>query len=254
MQGARPLYLTLGLILEEGFLMKDLIQIIDAVSSAASEADVQIVTGDTKVVPKGHADKVFINTSGIGLIPEGVDVSSRNARPGDLLLINGPIGDHGISILSKREGLEFRAPIKSDSAPLNRLVSSMLRVSHGIHVLRDPTRGGAAAALNEIAQNSGVGIRLFEKDLPINRSVSAACEILGLDPLHVANEGKCLAIVAAEDCDKILIAMKNSKYGSNSRVIGEITEENQGKVLLKTEIGGNRIISTLSGEQLPRIC
>jgi len=195
-QGARPLYLTLGLILEEGLPLEDLKKIVGSVAEASHEANVSIVAGDTKVVPKGHLDKIFINTSGIGLIPVGVDVSVRNALPGDRIIINGNIGDHGMAILSRREGLEFKTPLISDSAPLNSLVSTILDVSDTVHVLRDPTRGGVASALNEIARSSEVGIHLFEEDLPIRQSTSAACEILGLEPLYIANEGKCLVIVS----------------------------------------------------------
>ena len=254
MQGARPLYLTLGLILEEGLPLQDLISIIDSLADAAHEAKVSIVAGDTKVVPKGGMDKVFINTSGIGLIPNGVDVSGHNARPGDLLIINGNVGDHGMAILSKREGLHFDIPLMSDSAPLNALVSSILEVSHEIHVLRDPTRGGVATALNEVASRSGVGIQLFEEDVPISPSVAAACEILGLDPLYVANEGKCLVIVSRDDAKEVLKTMRSNIYGKGSIIMGEVTAENPGRVFLKTKIGGTRILSMLTGEQLPRIC
>jgi hydrogenase expression/formation protein HypE len=254
MQGAQPLYLTLGLILEEGLLLKDLVRIIDSLAEAAREARVSIVAGDTKVVPKGGVDRVFINTSGIGLIPDGVDVSAHNARPGDALIINGPIGDHGMAILSKREGLKFDSPLISDSAPLNALVSSILEVSNGVHVLRDPTRGGVATALNEVASRSGVGIHLFEGDVPVRPSVSAACEILGLDPLYVANEGKCLVIVSRSEAKKVLGIMKKNVYGKGSMIVGEVTAENPGRVLLRTKIGGTRILSMLTGEQLPRIC
>jgi hydrogenase expression/formation protein HypE len=254
MQGAHPLYLTLGLILEEGLLFEDLIKIIDSVAEASHEAKVSIVAGDTKVVPKGQIDKIFITTSGIGLIPNGVNVSSRNARPGDMLIVNGNIADHGMAVLSVREGLQFRSPILSDSAPLNSLVSCVLDSSKKIHVLRDPTRGGVAAALNEIALHSGVSIQLFEETLPIGKSTSAACEILGLDPLYVANEGKCLVILPKEECGTVLNSMKKDDYGKASRVIGEVKAENPGKVLLKTRIGGTRILSMPTGEQLPRIC
>ena len=254
MQGAEPLYLTLGLILEEGFPIKDLEKIIDAIARASEEADIKIVAGDTKVVPKGNADKIFINTAGIGIIPDGVDVSSRNARPGDLVIINGDIGDHGIAILSSREGLSFKTHLKSDSAPLNTLVASILKISKRIHVLRDPTRGGVATALNEIAAESGVGIQIFEADLPISKPVLAASEILGLDPLYVANEGKCLVIAAPEDAHTILSSIKQHPYGKNARIIGKVTSGNAGRVLLKTKIGGNRILAMLTGEQLPRIC
>ena len=254
MQGARPLYLTLGLILEEGLPMEDLIRIIDAASEAAAEAEISIVAGDTKVVPKGHADKIFINTAGIGIVPDGLNVSSSNARMGDVIIINGTIGDHGLAVLSEREGLRLKSPLVSDSSPLNSLVNDMLALSGEIHVLRDPTRGGVATALNEIAQQSSVGIRLFEDQLPYHPSVSAACEILGLDPLYVANEGKCLVIVSRAQSEELLRGMKKHAYGKGSKIIGEVTEENPGRVLLRTKIGGTRILSMLTGEQLPRIC
>jgi len=254
MQGARPLYLTLGLILEEGLPTSHLIRIIDSLAEASRSAGVQIVAGDTKVVQKGHVDKIFINTSGIGVIPHGVDVSSHNARPGDVLIINGNIGDHGIAILTQREGLDFKSSLTSDSASLNDLVSSILDVPPQIHVLRDPTRGGVATALNEIATQSRVGIQLFEQSLPISRAVSAAAEILGLDPLYVANEGKCLVIVSSDAVDHVLRTMKKHKHGRKSKVIGEVTQKEEGRVLLRTKIGGTRILSMLAGEQLPRIC
>jgi hydrogenase expression/formation protein HypE len=218
------------------------------------EAGVSVVAGDTKVVPRGHADKIFINTSGIGLIPDGVNVAASNARPGDLVLINGGIGDHGLAVLTRREGLDLQSDLLSDSAPLTGLVQEMLHVSSEIHVLRDPTRGGVATALNEIARNSGVGIRLFEEDIPVRAEVLAASEILGLDPLYIANEGKCLVIASSKDCQKILAAMKGNRYGKEARVIGEVIEENPGRVLLKTRIGGMRLLAMLTGEQLPRIC
>lgn len=254
MQGAHPLYLTLGLMLEEGFPIEDLIKIIDSVAEASQEAGVKIVAGDTKVVPRGNMDKVFINTSGIGIIPDGVDVSSHNARPGDKLIINGNIGDHGMAILSRREGLNFETPLISDSTPLNSLVASMLAASSAIHVLRDPTRGGVATALNEIARHSDVGIVVFEEALPIGKPVLSAAELLGLDPLYVANEGKCLVVVSEKETATVLRTMKRDQYGKNSKIIGEITADNPGRVLLKTRVGGTRIISMLTGEQLPRIC
>lgn len=254
MQGAVPLYLTLGLILEEGLPMKHLTAIMDAVAQAARESGVSIVAGDTKVVPRGHADKIFINTSGIGHVPPGVDVSSYNARDGDVVIINGTVGEHGMAILTKREGLRLKSPVVSDSAPLNGLVASMLRASHEVHVLRDPTRGGVATALNEIAQNSRAGVRIFEEALPISRAVAAASELLGLDPLYIANEGKCLAMVSPQESERILKAMKKHPYGRHSRIIGEVIREHPGKVLLKTKVGGTRILSMLTGEQLPRIC
>jgi len=254
MQGAHPLYLTLGLMLEEGLPMQDLKKIIDSVAEASQEAGVKIVAGDTKVVPRGNMDKIFINTSGIGIIPDGINVSTRNARPGDKLMINGNIGDHGMAILSRREGLNFETPLKSDSAPLNALVTAILAASSNIHALRDPTRGGVATALNEIARHSNVGVVVLEEALPIGRPVLSAAELLGLDPLYVANEGKCLVVASDEDAGKVLRAMKKDKYGKNSRIIGELTSDNPGKVLLRTRVGGTRSISMLTGEQLPRIC
>jgi hydrogenase expression/formation protein HypE len=254
MQGAVPLYLTLGLMLEEGFPMADLVRIIDSVAQAAREAGVKVVAGDTKVVPKGNMDKIFINTAGIGSIPEGVEVGCHNARPGDLIVINGPIGDHGIAILARREGFDLKTDLTSDSAPLNGLVSAILAASSRIHVLRDPTRGGVATALNEIAGQSGVGIELFEEALPISKPVMAASELLGLDPLYLANEGKCLMAVGPEDADRVLKALRRHRYGKKAEIIGQVTSQNPGRVLLKTRIGGTRILSMLTGEQLPRIC
>ena len=254
MQGASPLFLTLGLILEEGFPLKDLEKIIDSSARAAEEAGVKIVAGDTKVVPRGNADKIFMNTAGIGIIPKGVDVSSSNARPGDLVLINGNIGDHGMAILTCREGLSFSTQIESDSASLNSLVDMILKNGKNTHVLRDPTRGGVATALNEIAAQSGVGIQIFETELPISKPAKAASEILGLDPLYLANEGKCLIIAPPEDAHSILSSIREHPHGKNTCIIGKVTSDNGGKVLLKTNIGGNRIIATLTGEQLPRIC
>ncbi|MCD6305407.1 MAG: hydrogenase expression/formation protein HypE [Deltaproteobacteria bacterium] len=254
MQGATPLYLTLGLILEEGFPIADLTRIMDSVAEAGREAGVKVVAGDTKVVPKGKMDRVFINTAGIGSIPEGVEAGSHNARPGDLILINGCIGDHGIAVLATREGLDFQTELKSDSAPLNGLVSAVLKTSSRIHVLRDPTRGGVATALNEIAGQSGVGITLFEDALPVSKPVLAASELLGLDPLYLANEGKCLMVVDPDDADALLGTLKQEKYGKKAAIIGEVSDKNPGRVLLKTRVGGARILTMLTGEQLPRIC
>lgn len=254
MQGAVPLYLTLGLILEEGLPMSDLERIIDSVADACRESGVRIVAGDTKVVPKGNLDKIFINTAGIGLIPDGVDVSIRNARAGDVLLINGDIGNHGIALLAKREGLAFKSTLISDSSPLNSLVSAILNTSSDVHVLRDPTRGGVATALNEIATTSSVGITVYEEALPVNKEVRSASDMLGLDPLYIANEGKCLVFTAEKDAQKVLRQMKSHKYGREAAIIGEVTSENPGKVLMKTTVGGTRILSMLTGDQLPRIC
>ncbi len=254
MQGARPLFLTLGLILEEGFPLKDLEKIIDSAAEASDEAGIKIVAGDTKVVPKGNADKIFINTAGIGIIPEGVDVSSGNAHDGDLVIINGYIGDHGLAILTSREGLSFNTPLESDSAALNSLVDLILGNSKNIHVLRDPTRGGVATALNEIAGQSSMGIQIFEAELPISKPAQAASEILGLDPLYLANEGKCLIIAPPQDAQLILSSMKQHHHGKQAAIIGKVTSDNVGRVLLKTRVGGNRILAMLTGEQLPRIC
>ncbi len=254
MQGAVPLYLTLGLILEEGFPLDDLAKIVDSIAQACQEANVSVVAGDTKVVEKGHADKIFINTAGIGSIPNGIDVSSSNGKHGDLILVNGHIGEHGLAILTRRQGLEITSPLLSDSAPLNSLVGRILDVCPQTHILRDPTRGGVATALNEIAAQSGVGIQIFENALPISKSVFAVSEILGIDPLYVANEGKCLVFVAEEDAEAVLHSMKAHPLGRNSAVIGRVIEQNAGKVVLKTGIGGTRILPVLTGEQLPRIC
>ena len=254
MRGARPYYLSVGFIIEEGFPLSDLEQILESMERAAKEAGVQIVTGDTKVVPKGAADKIFINTSGIGLVPEGINIAGQNARPGDLVLISGTIGDHGLTILSKREGLSFESSLKSDAAPLNHLVREMLQAGSQIHVLRDPTRGGLATTLNEIARQSRVGIEIYEEAVPIRGSVVAAAEILGLDPFYIANEGKLIAILPPAQAEAVLAAMKKNPYGRDAAVIGEVKAENPGKVVMKTIIGGKRLMDMLAGEQLPRIC
>jgi hydrogenase expression/formation protein HypE len=254
MRGARPLYLSAGFILEEGFAFADLEKIVRSMADAAREAGVQIVTGDTKVVPKGKADKVFINTSGIGIVPSGVNIGGQNARPGDAVLINGTIGDHGMAVLSRREGLALENEIRSDAASLNGIVSAMLQAYPGVHVLRDPTRGGVATTLNEIAEQSRVGIRLFEENLPIREDVAGACEILGLDPLYVANEGKVLVLAPAEGAEAILSTMKSHPLGRNAALIGEVVSDDPGRVFLRTRIGGHRLVDMLRGEQLPRIC
>jgi hydrogenase expression/formation protein HypE len=215
---------------------------------------VNVVTGDTKVVNQGTADKLFINTSGLGVIPDGVDISGANAVPGDKVIINGTIGDHGMAIMSQREGLRFSIPIESDCAPLNSLVAAMLAASPCIHSLRDPTRGGLATTLNEIAKQSGVGINIVEELIPVNEAVRTACEVLGFDPLYVANEGKLLAIVAPGDAEAVLHAMKKNAYGSSSVIIGEVVGQHPGRVNMKTLLGASRIVDMLSGELLPRIC
>ncbi|MGO8943668.1 MAG: hydrogenase expression/formation protein HypE [Syntrophobacteraceae bacterium] len=254
MRGAKPLYITAGFILEEGLVFSDLKKIVMSMAQAAREAGVQVIAGDTKVVPRGKADKVFINTSGIGVVPAGIDIGGQNARPGDLVLINGTIGDHGMAVLCKREGLAFENEIQSDAAALNGLVDLMLDAFAGIHVLRDPTRGGVATTLNEIAEQSGVGIRLFEEALPVREDVLGACEVLGLDPLYVANEGKVLAVVPAQGADAVLRAIQSHPLGRASCLIGEIVSDDPGRVFLRTRIGGHRLVDMLRGEQLPRIC
>lgn len=254
MCGATPLFLSAGLILEEGFPRKDLETILHSMAAAAQNAGVRIVTGDTKVVPKGAADKIFINTSGIGVIPDGVDVSACNARPGDKIILSGTIADHGVTILTRREGLAFDAPIQSDSAPLNRMVARILSATKDVHVLRDPTRGGVGTALCEIARQSKAGIRIFEERIPVRAPVAGLCELLGLDPLYVANEGKLLAFVPAAHTEAILAAVKADALGRDAQIIGEVITDHPGRVVMETAIGGERIVDMLSGEQLPRIC
>ena len=254
MRGAQPCYLSVGFILEEGLEITDLEKLLTSMAEAAREAGVQVVAADTKVVERGKADRIFINTAGVGIIAPGVDIAGQNAKPGDFVLINGPVGDHGIAVLSTREGLSFQTEIQSDSAPLNGLVSDMLEVSRNIHVLRDPTRGGVATALNEVANQSAVGIELEESSLPVRPEVNAACEMLGLDPLYVANEGKALVLVAPEDADQVLDKMRQHPLGRDSCIIGRVVSEHPGRVVLHTGIGGRRIVDMLSGEQLPRIC
>jgi len=254
MRGAKPLYLSVGFIIEEGFPLTDLKRIVQSMKRAAEEANVKIVTGDTKVVPSKAADKIFINTSGVGVIPEGINISGKNSQPGDKIIINGYIGDHGITILTQRSGMNFDTPLQSDSAPLNHLVADMMAASKQIHTLRDPTRGGVATSLNEISLQSQVGIKLHEEALPIRNEVKGACELLGLDPLYIANEGKLIATVGSDDADKLLAVMQNNKYGVDACIIGEVTAKYPGKVIMQTSIGGTRIVDMLTGEQLPRIC
>ncbi|PIE61830.1 MAG: hydrogenase expression/formation protein HypE [Desulfobacterales bacterium] len=254
MCGAVPLYISVGLIIEEGLPIKDLKTVLESMAAAAKKAGVRIVTGDTKVVPRGKADKIFINTSGVGMIPEGVDVSGDRAMPGDKVILSGTIADHGITILSEREGLKFDSDVKTDSAPLNHMVKSILDSDAHVHVLRDPTRGGVGTTLNEIAAQSGVGIRLFEDRLPVRSAVKGTCELLGFDPLYVANEGKLIAIVPTEDAASVLEIIKQDEFGKDAAIVGEITAEDAGRVTLQTLIGGTRIVDMLTGEQLPRIC
>ena len=254
MCGATPIYLSVGLIIEEGFAIADLQKIVTEMGNAAQIAGVSVITGDTKVVPKGAVDKIFINTSGIGRIPPKVSIASHNAKPGDRIILSGTIADHGITILTQREGLSFDSPLTSDTAPLNHMVTEMFAVSTDIHVLRDPTRGGVGTALNEIAEKSEVGIKIFEEKIPVNHLVAGACELLGFDPLYLANEGKLMAFVAPEHAESILAAVKNNVYGRDARIIGEVVSEHPGKVIMQTRIGGSRIVDMLAGEQLPRIC
>ncbi|MGA9115961.1 MAG: hydrogenase expression/formation protein HypE [Bacteroidota bacterium] len=252
--GARPLCLSCGFILEEGLEMEELWRVVRSMGEAAREAGVPIVTGDTKVVEKGKGDRLFVNTSGIGLIPPGVDISPRGARPGDRIILNGPVASHGVAIMSVREGLEFETAVRSDSAPLHNLVAAMLEAAPEIRVLRDPTRGGVATVLNEIASASGVGIEIRERDIPVPEGVRGACELLGLDPLYVANEGKLLAFVPPAAANRVLAVMRTLEAGKESVVIGEVTDAHPGTVVMESSIGGRRMVSMLSGEQLPRIC
>jgi hydrogenase expression/formation protein HypE len=254
MSGAAPLYLSLSFIIEEGLTIGELKKVVCSIKTAAEEAGVSIVTGDTKVVNRGSADKLFINTAGIGVIPAGVDVSGANAKVGDKIILSGAVGDHGIAVMSQREGLKFSVPVQSDCAPLNKLVSEMVEASRRIHCLRDPTRGGLATTLNEFARQSGVGIRIEEDNIPIHDGVRGACELLGFDPLYVANEGKLVAVVPPDDAQKVLAKMKRNKYGADSAIIGAVTDDHRVRVVLKTRLGASRILDMLSGELLPRIC
>lgn len=254
MAGAKPLFLSAGFILEEGLAMELLGQITTSFANACQEAGVEMVTGDTKVVNKGHGDGLYINTTGIGLIPEDVNIAPNRAKAGDVVLVNGTIGDHGMAIMSVREGLEFETAIKSDTAPLYGLVKAMLEVTNEIHCLRDATRGGLAAALNELAKSSQAGISIEETSIPVRTEVRSACEMLGLDPLYTANEGKLVAILPAERGEDVLKAMKNHPLGQEAEIIGEVVDEHPGLVVAKTQIGGKRVVDLPAGELLPRIC
>jgi hydrogenase expression/formation protein HypE len=254
MMGAKPLFLSAGFIIEEGLPVPVLERILSSMRTAADEADVRVVTGDTKVVPHGAADKLFINTAGVGIPLSEHIPSGCRAEAGDLVIINGPIAEHGIAVLAKREGLEMDLSLETDSAPLNNLVEMIMGVSDKIHVLRDPTRGGVATTLNEIAGQSGVAIRIDEQKIPVSAEVSAACEILGLDPLYIANEGKLIVICPADEGDRVVATMRKHKYGHNSCIIGTVVAQPAGKVFVRTAIGGQRLIDMLAGEQLPRIC
>jgi len=254
MCGGDPIYLSVGLLIEEGFSMEDLENILLEMGHAAEKAKVSVVTGDTKVVPKGALDKIFINTSGIGLIPPDIDIACHNAKLGDQVILSGTIADHGITILTQREGFSFESTLTSDTAPLNHMVRDLLATSPDIHVLRDPTRGGVGTALNEIAEKSQVGIKIYEDKIPLKREVVGACELLGFDPLYLANEGKLLAFVPAKHADAVLKRMKGNPYGQDAAVIGEVIKNHLGKVVMETRIGGSRIVDMLAGEQFPRIC
>ena len=254
MLGATPLWLTAGFILEEGLEVEILRKIVESMHSAAVEANINIIAGDTKVVQNGKADGLYINTTGIGIIPTGVNISGTRARPGDAVIVSGTIGDHGIAVLAARGELNFQAEIISDVAPLNGLIARMLDITKEIHVLRDPTRGGLATSLNEIALQSNVGIMIYEEMIPVRPSVEAACEMLGFDALYVANEGKLIAIVEKYIADKVLAAMKEHPLGTDAAIIGTVTERPGPHVMLKTNFGTTRMIDMMSGEMLPRIC
>ena len=254
MVGAKPRWLTASFILEEGLPLEILERVLHSMKEAAEEAGIWIVAGDTKVAERGKADGVFITTSGIGIVPDGRYVSGQNAQPGDAILLSGPLGDHGIAVLSARGQLDFEAQVESDIAPLNGLTESLFKHQLDIHVLRDPTRGGLATTLNEIARQSGVLMELEEPQIPVRPAVEAACEMLGFDPLYVPNEGKLVAILPEEQADVALDVMRNHPYGTDACRIGRVTEEHTGRVLMRTGIGGTRVVEMLAGEMLPRIC
>jgi len=254
MCGARPLFISLALIVEEGFALADLERILQSIRRAADAAGVCVVTGDTKVVPKGAADGLFVNTSGIGVVWPKSQVASTAARPGDRIILSGTMADHGMTILTQREGLSFESAIASDTAPLNHMVAHLLETCPTVHVLRDPTRGGVGTTLNEIASSSQVGVIIEETHLPVKPEVAGICELLGFDPLYVANEGKLLAFVPPEACDAALQAIRRDPHGTDACVIGEVVADHPGQVVLRTRIGGRRIVDMLTGEQLPRIC
>jgi hydrogenase expression/formation protein HypE len=254
MSGAKPLYLSLGLIIEEGFAMEDLWKVVQSLADSANAAGVKIVTGDTKVVDKGKGDSIFINTSGVGVIEHSLKISPKNIKTGDVIIINGDIGRHGIAIMAEREGLEFEHKIESDCAPLNEIVQNIVKAGIDIHCLRDLTRGGLSSTLNELASSAGSEITIGESLVPVREDVQGACEILGFDPMYVANEGKFIAIVPKADAAKCLKIMKAHKYGNDSAIIGEVTGNSEPIVKLKSRIGTMRILDMLSGEQLPRIC
>jgi hydrogenase expression/formation protein HypE len=254
MSGARPLYLSASFILEEGFPLADLERIIASMGQAAIKAKVPVVTGDTKVVERGKGDGVFITTTGIGVVPRGVNISGDRALAGDAILLSGSIGDHGVAVMASRENLEFNTRIESDSAALHELIAAMVDAVPDIHCLRDPTRGGLATTLNEFAHQSGVGMKLLEDAIPVKPAVAAACELLGLDPLYIANEGKLICICAAADAQRLLAVMRQHPLGSDAAIIGSVHEDTHGFVQMDTRFGGSRIVDWLVGEPLPRIC
>lgn len=254
MTGAVPLFISVAFILEEGMPIDELAAIAQSMAKAASEAGVQLVTGDTKVVDRGHGDGLYINTTGIGILPEDVDIHPNQVRPGDKVLVSGTIGDHGMAIMSVREGLEFESAIRSDTAPLNHMVAALLDANINVRAMRDPTRGGLAATLNEFAEAAGVGVVVDEVSLPVNRAVASACEMLGMDPFYVANEGKMVAVVPPDQTDDALAIMRSQELGENAVAIGEIVDAHPGVVVAKTAIGATRVVDTQVGEQLPRIC
>ena len=256
MSGAQPLWLSAGFIVEEGLPLADLERVAASMAATAEQAGVQIVAGDTKVVDRGSADRLFVNTTGVGLVPPGVEIAGDRARPGDVVLLSGTIGDHGMTIMTQREGLQFDSPLASDCAPLNGLVAALLAaVPLGtVRCLRDPTRGGLATTLNELAGRSRAGIEIDETAVPVSEAVRAACELLGLDPLYVANEGKLVAIVAPEAAKAALAALCSHEHGRQAAVIGQVTDTHPGRVVLRTVLGARRVVDMLTGEQLPRIC
>jgi hydrogenase expression/formation protein HypE len=252
--GARPLFLSVGYILEEGLPMATLARISQSIASASRRAGIQIAAGDTKVVNKGHGDGIYVNTSGIGVVADGVNIGPDRARPGDAILLSGTLGDHGIAIMSVREGLKFQTEIQSDTAPLADMVQAMISTGAEIHCLRDATRGGLAAVLNELAQASQIGMEFDETKVPVRGEVQAACEMLGLDPLFIANEGKMVCVVRQQDADRVLAAMRASPFGKQAALIGSVVEEHPGMVVARTSIGGQRVVDLPAGELLPRIC
>lgn len=254
MAGARPLYLSTSFILEEGTPLSEIARVAQAMGAAASAAGVQLVTGDTKVVDAGHGDGIYVNTAGIGVIADGVDIRPARVAAGDVIIVSGPIGVHGIAVMSCREGLEFGTTVESDCAALHGLVAAMLATGADIHALRDPTRGGLAASLNEISRIAGVGSSIAERDVPVPESVANACSLLGLDPLYVANEGKLVAIVAAEDADRVLAAMHSHELGTQAAIIGRCVADHPGVLVARTALGGSRVVDLPVGELLPRIC